>query len=156
VKNLGGLIEKLDTYQIFGLRMVFLQSYDKNGTRWTVAIVRVMEWIKDGHRKWGRLEICIALCIHYFLLISSRVKIFVFIYPVVVLMVMDRGILNIFDSQSTGVWQYCLYLQEMCFKYYPNMHAQSHTHRKCVMVCGIALSNSVMKVNFCKDSKIRQ
>jgi hypothetical protein len=55
-----------------------------------------MEWIKDGHRKLGRLEICIALCIYYFSFISSRVKILVFIYPVlVVLMVMGRGILNI-------------------------------------------------------------
>lgn len=61
MKNLGGLIEKLDTYQIFGLQMVFLRSYGKNGTPWTAVIVQVMEWIKDGHRKLGRLEICVAL-----------------------------------------------------------------------------------------------
>ena len=46
------------------------------------------------------------------------------------------------------MWQYCLYLQEMCFEYYPDTHTHSHTDRKCVMVCGIALSNSVMEMNF--------
>lgn len=64
MKSSGGRIEKQDTCQIFGLQMVYLQSYDKKGTQWTAATAQVMEWIKDGHRKLGRLEINLALLMY--------------------------------------------------------------------------------------------